>query len=65
MDERDAAVVAKARDGDREAFRALVDRHSRYLFSLAHRMTGNAERVTPKKGKAKAAPKRKAKKRAT
>ena len=44
---------------------ALVDRHSRYLFSLAHRMTSNAERVTPKKGKAKAAPKRKAKKRAT
>ena len=43
MDERDAAVVAKARDGDREAFRALVDRHSRYLFSLAHRMTGNAQ----------------------
>ncbi len=43
MDERDAAVVAKARDGDREAFRALVDRHSRYVFSLAHRMTGNAQ----------------------
>ena len=43
MDERNAAVVAKARDGDREAFRALVDRHSRYLFSLAHRMTGNAQ----------------------
>ena len=43
MDERDAAVVAKARNGDREAFRAVVDRHSRYLFSLAHRMTGNAQ----------------------
>jgi len=43
MDERDAAVVAKARGGDREAFRALVDRHSRYVFSLAHRMTGNAQ----------------------
>ncbi len=42
MDERDAVVVAKARDGDREAFRALVDRHSRYIFSLAHRM-GNAQ----------------------
>lgn len=31
------------RDGDREAFRTLVDRHSRYLSSLAHRMTGNAQ----------------------
>jgi len=43
MDERDWAVVAKAREGDRDAFRALVDRHSRYVFSLAHRMTGNAQ----------------------
>ncbi len=43
MDEHAAAVVAKARAGDREAFRALVDRHSRYVFSLAHRMTGNAQ----------------------
>ena len=43
MDARDAAVVAQARDGDREAFRALVERHSRYIFSLAHRMTGNAQ----------------------
>ncbi len=43
MDERDAAVVAQAREGDRDAFRALVDRHSRYVFSLAHRMTGNAQ----------------------
>jgi len=43
MDERDAAVVAKAREGDRDAFRALVERHSRYVFSLAHRMTGNPQ----------------------
>jgi RNA polymerase sigma-70 factor (ECF subfamily) len=43
MDERDASVVARARDGDRDAFRALVERHSRYLYSLAHRMTGNAQ----------------------
>src|SRR6187200_3516642 len=43
MDERDPSVVAKARDGDRDAFRALVEQHSRYIFSLAHRMTGNAQ----------------------
>ena len=43
MDERDPSVVAKARDGDRDAFRALVETHSRYIYSLAHRMTGNAQ----------------------
>lgn len=43
MEERDLSVVARARDGDRDAFRALVDQHSRYVFSLAHRMTGNAQ----------------------
>jgi RNA polymerase sigma-70 factor (ECF subfamily) len=37
----DAATVALARDGDSEAFRALVERHSRAVFRLAHRMTGN------------------------
>jgi len=43
MDERDPSIVAKARDGDRDAFRALVELHSRYIYSLAHRMTGNAQ----------------------
>ena len=43
MDERDPSVVARARDGDREAFRTLVELHSRYIFSLANRMTGNAQ----------------------
>ncbi|MGH9219475.1 MAG: RNA polymerase sigma factor [Vicinamibacterales bacterium] len=43
MDERDPSIVARARDGDRDAFRALVEGHSRYIFSLAHRMTGNAQ----------------------
>jgi len=43
MQESDPHVVARARDGDREAFRALVERHSRYIFGLAQRMTGNAE----------------------
>jgi RNA polymerase sigma-70 factor, ECF subfamily len=39
----DAAAVALARTGDHEAFRLLVDRHSRSLYRLAFRMTGKAE----------------------
>lgn len=39
----DAAAVAKARGGDHEAFRHLVDRHSRSIYRLAFRMTGRAE----------------------
>ena len=39
----DAAAVTRARTGDREAFRELVERHSRHLFRLAYRMTGNEE----------------------
>src|SRR6187455_2188388 len=39
----DAAAVAKARDGDQDAFRVLVDRHSRSIYRLAFRMTGRAE----------------------
>ncbi|MGH9369914.1 MAG: RNA polymerase sigma factor [Vicinamibacterales bacterium] len=41
MPQTDAAAVALARDGDGEAFRALVERHSRAVYGLAHRMTGN------------------------
>ena len=41
MDGGDAADVARARSGDESAFQALVQRHSRVLFRLAHRMTGN------------------------
>jgi len=41
MPHTDAAAVALARDGDCEAFRALVERHSRAVYRLAHRMTGN------------------------
>ena len=37
----DAAAVALARDGDSEAFRSLVERHSRLVFRVAYRMTGN------------------------
>jgi RNA polymerase sigma-70 factor (ECF subfamily) len=41
MPQTDAATVALARDGDSEAFRVLVERHSRAVYRLAHRMTGN------------------------
>ena len=43
MRESDPLVVAKARGGDTEAFRVLVERHSRYLFAVAHRLVGNVE----------------------
>lgn len=42
MPHTDAATVALARDGDSEAFRALVERHSRAVYGLAYRMTGSA-----------------------
>lgn len=42
MSEHDATAVARARDGDTEAFRLLVERHSRDVFRLAYRLTGNA-----------------------
>jgi len=41
MDGGDAAQVAQALAGDEDAFRVLVERHSRSLFRLAYRMTGN------------------------
>ena len=41
----DADAVARARTGDHEAFRQLVDKHSRSLYRLAFRMTGRAEDV--------------------
>jgi len=42
MPQTDAATVALARDGNSDAFRELVERHSRAVFRLAHRMTGSA-----------------------
>src|SRR6266581_4163536 len=38
-----AAVLARARQGDSEAFRTLVERHSRRAFQLAYRITGNEQ----------------------
>jgi RNA polymerase sigma-70 factor, ECF subfamily len=43
MPQTDAAAVALARDGDSEAFRALVERHGRAVYRLAHRMTGSPQ----------------------
>jgi RNA polymerase sigma-70 factor (ECF subfamily) len=37
----DDATVASAQGGDDEAFRVLVERHSRSIFKLAFRLTGN------------------------
>src|SRR6266481_9527744 len=41
MDESDGAAVVRAQSGDGEAYRVLVERHSRSVFRLAYRMTGN------------------------
>src|SRR5258705_7768570 len=43
MELTDAVFVTRARSGDADAFRILVDRHSRPLFRLAFRMTGNEQ----------------------
>jgi RNA polymerase sigma-70 factor (ECF subfamily) len=37
----DAAAVRRTLDGDREAYRVLVERHSAYVYRVAYRMTGN------------------------
>jgi RNA polymerase sigma-70 factor, ECF subfamily len=37
------AILARARQGDSDAFRVLVERHSRSVFRLAFRMTGNEQ----------------------
>jgi len=43
MELTDRAFVARARAGDADAFRVLVERHGRTLFRLAYRMTGNEQ----------------------
>jgi RNA polymerase sigma-70 factor (ECF subfamily) len=43
MEWSDETAVAKARAGDADGFRTLVERHSRPLFRLAFRMTGNEQ----------------------
>src|SRR5262249_27110700 len=43
MQETEAAAIARARAGDGDAFRILVERHSRSVFRLAYRLTGNEQ----------------------
>lgn len=43
MEVNDAAVVAQVLAGDRDAFRVLVERHSRSIFRVVYRMTGNQQ----------------------
>ncbi len=43
MEGGDANEVTLAMGGDQDAYRALVERHSRSLFRLAYRMTGNEQ----------------------
>lgn len=42
MDAGDELDINRARRGDHDAFRSLVERHSPAVFRLAYRMTGNA-----------------------
>jgi len=41
MEDADLAAVARVRAGDTDGFRMLVERHSRGVFRLAYRITGN------------------------
>jgi len=43
MECNDLGLVARTRAGESDAFRVLVERHSRALFGLAYRMTGNQQ----------------------
>ncbi|MDP1570191.1 MAG: RNA polymerase sigma factor [Vicinamibacterales bacterium] len=42
MHESDRETVARVASGGEEGFRALVERHSRYLYHVAFRLTGQA-----------------------
>ena len=43
METSEQVAIAQVRAGDTDAFRVLVERHSRNLFHLAWRMTGNRQ----------------------
>src|SRR4029450_2567817 len=43
MHQSDPTAVARARDGDLEAFRSLVEEHSSYLFGVVSRLPRHPE----------------------
>ena len=43
MDDAEDFVLAQARAGNRDAFRTLVERHSRAVFRVAYRVMGNEQ----------------------
>jgi RNA polymerase sigma-70 factor (ECF subfamily) len=43
MQESDALAISRVRAGDDDAFRELVERHSRAVFRVAYRVTGRVE----------------------
>lgn len=43
MEGRERAAVLRAKAGDRDAFREIVESHARNVFALAYRMTGNEQ----------------------
>jgi len=42
MEQSDSELVERVRGGDDDAFRLIVERHSRVLFRSAYRITGNS-----------------------
>ena len=43
MEASDLAIVARVKAGEHDAFRDLVERHSRSVFRLAYRLTGHEQ----------------------
>jgi len=43
MDAEAGSAIERARSGDSDAFRLLVEQHSHAIFRLAYRMTGNEQ----------------------
>src|ERR1700684_3499937 len=43
MEHGDGTAIARVRGGDSDAFGVLVEGHSRSVFRLAYRMTGNEQ----------------------